>query len=256
MTMTVTAPGAPRVAAIPRETATRLAATEYERFAALLRDLRAEDWAKPTDCPLWDVRAVAAHTLGMVELAASLRAQLRQNRAAKSRRARDGGTHIDALTAVQVAERAAMSPEAITARLAARAPRAIRGRRRKAAMIRRRTLPGVEQPDGSAEMWTIGYLLDVILTRDPWMHRVDITRATGAAHVLTPEHDGVIVADVVLEWAGRHGQAYRLHLTGPAGGDWSSGTGGPDMAMDAVEFCRAVSGRGAATGLLATQVPF
>lgn len=256
MTMTVTAPGVARTAAISRETATRLAATEYDRFVALLRDLRPEDWAKPTDCPLWDVRAVAAHTLGMVEMVASLRVQLRQNRTARSRRARDGGTHIDALTAVQVEERAGMSPEAITARLAARAPQAVRGRRRKPALIRRRTLPGLEQPDGSAETWTIGYLLDVILTRDPWMHRVDITRATGAAHVLTPEHDGVIVADVVLEWAGRHGQPYRLHLTGPAGGEWSSGSGGPDIAMDAVDFCRAVSGRGPATGLLTTEVPF
>ncbi len=65
----------------------------------------------------------------------------------------------------------------------------------------------------------MGYLLDVILTRDPWMHRVDIARATGRDLVLTPEHDGRIVADVVAEWARRHGQPFTLTLTGPAGGD-------------------------------------
>ena len=39
----------------------------------------------------------------------------------------------------------------------------------------------------------------MILTRDTWMHRVDISRATGRDLVLTAEHDGRIVADVVDE---------------------------------------------------------
>ena len=63
----------PRAAALPREVAMRLAATEYQRFADLLRALRPGDWTRPTDCPGWDVRAMAAHTLGMVEMAASIR---------------------------------------------------------------------------------------------------------------------------------------------------------------------------------------
>ena len=71
---------------------------------------------------------------------------------------------------------------------------------------------------------------------------------------LTPDHDGAIVADVVAEWAQRHGQPYRLTLTGPAGGDW--GTGGQAIEMDAVQFCRVLSGRGEGSGLLATEVPF
>jgi hypothetical protein len=74
--------------------------------------------------------------------------------------------------------------------------------------------------------------------------------------VLTAEHDGQLVADVVAEWALRHGRPYRLHLTGPAGGTWSTGSGGPDLELDAVEFCRVLSGRGAGSGLLAQQVPF
>jgi hypothetical protein len=110
--------------------------------------------------------------------------------------------------------------------------------------------------DGIDEPWTIGFLVDIILTRDPWMHRADICRATGADHVLTAGHDGVLVADVAAEWAARHGQPCTLHLTGPAGGSWNTGDGGPLIETDAIEFCRAVSGRGHADGLLAVQVPF
>jgi len=61
-----------RVAAISHDQAMRLAATEYQRFLDLLRSLEPEDWTKPTDCPGWDVRAMAAHLLGMVEMAGSL----------------------------------------------------------------------------------------------------------------------------------------------------------------------------------------
>jgi hypothetical protein len=47
-----------------------------------------------------------------------------------------------------------------------------------------------------------------------------------------------------------------LRLTGPAGGTWARGEGGPVIETDAVEFCRVLSGRGHADGLLAVQVPF
>lgn len=105
------------------------------------------------------------------------------------------------------------------------------------------------------EWWTMGYLFDVILTRDPFLHRVDIARATGTPMMATADHEGVIVDDVVAEWADRHGAAYDLELTGPAGGHWRHGEG-EHIAMEAFEFCRAISGRAPAEGLLSTQVPF
>jgi uncharacterized protein (TIGR03083 family) len=250
--MTITAPTTPRAAALSRDTAMRLAETEYQRFLDLLRALGPGDWTRPTECPGWDVRAMASHALGMVELAASVREQRRQMKLARSR----GGVFIDALTALQVDERQHMTPEQIIARFAARAPKAARGRRRTPGFIRRRTMPERQPVDGIDETWTIGFLVDIILTRDPWMHRADICRATGADHVLTAEHDGVLVADVVAEWAARHGQSYTLRLTGPAGGSWQGGGGGPLIETDAIEFCRVISGRGHADGLLAVQVPF
>lgn len=195
---------------------------------------------------------MAAHALGMVEMAASVRETNRQVRLA---RARDG-LFIDALTALQVEERADMTPAQIVEQYLRRAPKAARGRRLTPGFIRRRTLPILQQVGDHEEPWTVGYLIDIILTRDPWMHRIDITRATGVTNVLTAEHDGLLVADVVEEWADRHGQSYTLRLTGPAGGRWERGAGGPQLTMNAVEFCRALCGRAAAEGLLSTQVPF
>lgn len=250
--MTMTAVDGPRAAALTHNTAMRLAATEYQRFTDLLCSLGPADWAEQTDCAGWDVRAMSAHLLGMVEMAASIREGKRQVRLARRR----GGLFIDALTALQVDEHAHMTPAQITEHYAELAPKAARARRRTPGFIRRRTMPIPQQVGGLDEEWTVGYLLDVILTRDPWMHRVDITRATGAAHVLTADHDGSIVADVVTEWAGRHGQPFALRLTGPAGGSWMSGNGGPLIQLDAIEFCRVLSGRGHGDGLLATQVPF
>jgi uncharacterized protein (TIGR03083 family) len=249
--MTASALDRPRPPALDRDTAYRLAATEYDGFLAQLRDLGPADWSRSTGCPGWDVRAMAAHVLGMADMASSLRETARQNRLA----GRAGGG-IDALTALQVRERAALDGAGIVARLEAAAPRALRCRRRISRIAGRMRLPEEQVVGDRRESWRIGFLLDVVLTRDVWMHRSDIALATGRQMHVTPAHDGVVVADVVAEWAQRHGRAYRLRLAGPAGGEWSSGSGGEEIEMDAVEFCRVLSGRGTGEGLLAQQVPF
>ena len=51
-------------------------------------------------------------------------------------------------------------------------------------------MPMKEEVGGEPETWRMGYLLDIVLTRDPWMHRVDIARATGRDSSSPPEHDG------------------------------------------------------------------
>ncbi|HEX2072460.1 MAG TPA: maleylpyruvate isomerase family mycothiol-dependent enzyme [Geodermatophilus sp.] len=242
---------APRSSAFDRATAMRLAATEYDRFLDQLRDLDEEDWTRPTDCPAWDVRAIAGHVLGEAEGAGSVREFVRQFVAT----ARAGGG-VDAYTALQVREHAGLTPGEVVDRFAAAAPRAVRGRRRVPGPVRRLPIPDEQVVGSTRERWTVGFLLDTIFNRDPWMHRIDIARATGRPLELTADHDGVLVADIVAEWAGRHGRPYRLRLTGPAGGTWTSGDGGEDLELDAVEFCRLLSGRGAATGLLAQPVPF
>lgn len=265
MSITTTWPGyAPVRPGIGRPTAMRLAETEYQRVADAVDALQPEDWARPTDCPAWDVRQLVAHVTGMTKFPSTPLEMARQMRAAMARR-QDGQALVDAQTAVQVEQREHLGPDELRAELRRVGPRAAKGRRRTPGFIRRRGLPEPQVVNGVPETWSIGFLTDVILTRDPWMHRLDLARATGRALVLTADHDGVMVADVVTEWARRHGRPYRLELTGPAGGSWVSGTAGEEsgegIVMDAADFCRVVSGRpgpdhGNPTGLLTTQVPF
>ncbi|MEO6712303.1 MAG: maleylpyruvate isomerase family mycothiol-dependent enzyme [Mycobacteriales bacterium] len=236
--------------ALDRTTAMRLAATEYDRFLTQLRGLRPEDWTKPTDCPGWDVRALVGHVVGMTEMSASLPEQFRQMRAA----GKAGGEFIDALTALQVAKHAGDTTEQLVSRYAVVGPRAARARRHAPGFVRSRPMPDQQKVGSSRETWTYGYCIDVILTRDTWMHRLDVATAAGLALELDGEHDGVLVDDVVREWAGRHGQPCTVQLSGPAGGRWDFGSGGTAVSEDAVDFCRSLSGRGVPA--LGTYVPF
>lgn len=227
------------------------AEVEYDRLLAVLRSLRPEDWTRPTDCSEWDVRQMVAHLVGAAEGNASAREAVRQLRLGR-RLAQQGQDDVDGINALQVQERQDASPVQLVEALADVAPRGVRGRRRIPALVRAVPVP-FGPPLGTRP---VGYLMDRIYTRDAWMHRIDICRATGAELELTPEHDGRLVADVVEEWARAHGQPYELLLTGPAGGAFASGPGGPRTELDAVDFVRILAGRGTGPGLLATTVPF
>jgi uncharacterized protein (TIGR03083 family) len=245
---------APRTSALAPATAGRLAANEYERFADLLGGLRDEQWNAPTVCTGWTVRSVAVHCLGMAQMAATNRETVRQNLLAMRRSRRTGEVFIDALTGLQVDERADLSPAQIVAGYVAVGPKAARARFGSGRLLRGMRIPGEQFPGDLP--WTLGYLKETIMTRDPWMHRIDITDAVGYDMVLTADHDGVLVDDIVKEWAARHGRPCSIALTGPAGGRWTFGTGGPDLAYDTLDFCRRISGRAPAEGLTTTQVPF
>jgi uncharacterized protein (TIGR03083 family) len=227
-----------------------LASEEYRRLGVLLAELTVEDWRRPTDCDEWDVRQMVAHLVGAAEATASIRELVRQARL--GRRMRPGAPGVDGMNAVQVADRADASPSRLRADLDHAGRRGVRARTRIRAPLRALPLP-FGPPLGTRPL---GYLTDRIYTRDAWMHRIDLARATGRPLQLSADHDGRIVTDVVAEWAGSHGRPYRLTLTGPAGGTWSRGTDGEGLTLDAVEFCRVVSGRAPGSGLLAHPVPF
>src|SRR6202035_2652294 len=126
-----------------------LAATEFDRMAAHLQALAPRDWAQPTVCELWDVRAMAAHVLGMAEAQASIRQFAHDLRAASKR---SSGKMIDAMTATQVRERSSMTPAAIIERLAAVAPSAVKARRRTPAPMRW-AVRMRQDPPFDAERW-------------------------------------------------------------------------------------------------------
>lgn len=252
MTVTEAALDTNEIPPFRRREAMDLAGAEYDRFVGLLRVLNADDWGTATECPGWDVADMVRHVLGAAEAHASIRENVHQMRAAK----REPGPLVDGLCTVQIRERAEFKPTELVDRLERAAPRSVRARRRMPAPLRAVRIKADAPFQWGGEKWRLGYLLDVIYTRDTWMHRLDISRATEREMVLTPGHDGRIVADVVAEWARRHGKPFTLTLNGPAGGTYAAGNGGEKLELDAVEFCQILSGRATGAGLLSTEVPF
>jgi uncharacterized protein (TIGR03083 family) len=231
-----------------------LSAVELDRHVSLMRQLSPEQWGAQTDCPDWDVRRMYLHMLGACESGASWSEFMRQMMAARRYQRSNGGPLEAALSATQVTERIDMTPEQVTTRFVEVSPKAVKKRRGVPSFMRAAKL----KIDGPiVEKWTFGYMIDTIYLRDAWMHRIDVCRAAGVEPELTADHDGRIVADIVAEWGRRHGQPFTLTLTGPAGGRFVA-RGGSDSAieLDAVEFCRILSGRGTGTGLLTQIVPF
>ena len=202
----------------------------------LLGTLGDEDWARPTDCPEWDVRALVAHLVAQCEDGIHLASMAR--RELLRRRRYPDKPPVDAYMAVGVDDHHAASGSQLVERFASLWPRAARARRRRPAVLRRRTTdPGIPgQP-----RWRLDYVLDVIYNRDLWMHRVDLARATGRPFVLG-DHDREIVAQVVRDLGrGWSAAPVALELTGPAGGGWLLGSGDPEAVdrAEAVTYMRA-----------------
>jgi uncharacterized protein (TIGR03083 family) len=206
----------------------------------LLRALGDGDWTRPTDCTEWDVRTLVAHLVAQCEDSIRLGTALR--RELVGRRRYPGRNAVDAHMAVGVDDHLAASGPELVERFAQLWPRAVRARRQRPGPLRRIKInsgvPGLPR-------WRIAYLLDVILNRDLWMHRVDLTRATGRPFVIG-DHDQQIVAQVIRDLALAWSAApVALELTGRAGGSWLIGAGDPGAVVraDAVAYMRALSGR-------------
>ena len=245
---------------LTHDQAMRLQAVELERTLDLLRSFDDRDWSAQTDCPDWDVHRMYLHVLGACDAAASMRENVHQMRAAKRHQKAAAVTLEAGISAVQVAERSDLAPIELLERLTVVAPVAVRKRTKLPALMRRMKM----KVDGPVvETWQLGYLVDTIYLRDMWMHRIDAARATGRELVLSADHDGRIIADVVAEWARRHAQPFTLTLTGAVGGTFTSTRADTAAALDdatyefdAVEFCRILAGRADGPGLLTTIVPF
>lgn len=238
---------------LDHDSAMALAAVEVERLLDLVGELSDDEWEQPTECPGWTVRDVLAHLLGMWKLQYDPDERTRQLATATQRAQQSGRLRIDELTALQIADHAELTNAAVTQQLRAAAPLALAGRRNMPAAVRAATYDPLMPGEA---LWTLGYLFDTIHTRDPWMHRIDICRALGREMQLTVEHDARLIADAVSEWARRHGQPFTLHLTGPVGRTFTTGTEGGELSLDSIEFCRILSGRGSGPGLLSVRVPF
>jgi uncharacterized protein (TIGR03083 family) len=238
---------ATQISALGHEEATALAYAEFARFLALVEDLPADAWGRPTACSLWDVRQVVAHVAGAAAGYARWREFGRQYGLWAQRPYRRAGrSYLDALNQIQVDDRAGASPGDLIAELEAVVPRAIITRRRLPA-----TLRALRLPLPALGLVRIDYLTDLIYTRDMWMHRLDLCRAAGRTMALTTAHDGRIIALVVHDLAQQlarspGGDTVIYELTGTAGGTWRLGGSTAPAAtirMDALDFNLLASGR-------------
>lgn len=239
--------------------ARQIAVAVNDALLTLLQELEPEDWNARTECPAWNVADMAGHLIGAAKANASVRETIRQQIWAVRHKGEFDGNDLDAMNALQVRDHASLSPAQRVAMLQALVPRAVAGRMRfprPLRGIRVSIAPSGSTADGMPTSLSLGHLNEVIYTRDTWLHRVDIARATGRRLHLTAAVDGRVVEDVVREWALRHGQPFRLTLTGPAGGTFTQGGDGAFYELDAVDFCRALSGRAPGDGLLAHRILF
>ena len=248
---------ADRIPGIGHAEAMRLTATENARLLAQLRSLTDQQWPAATDCPGWTVRDVAVHLIASAQAQASPMEFARQVRRGRPLTAEIGGRHwVDGLNEAQLRARADWPAAPLPELWERHSAAALKARRRLPAPIRALPLLPLGTGLGVRIGWQpLRYLFDMGFTRDVWMHRIDIARAAGIAPELTPEHDGRIVADILAEWSRRHGQPYRLTLTGPAGGQFRAGDGGDAQSVDAVEFVRILSGRADGPGVLRHKLP-
>jgi uncharacterized protein (TIGR03083 family) len=248
---------ADRIPAIGHAEAMELTAAENARLLAQLQGLDHAQWSAPTDCTGWTVRDVAVHLTASAQAQASPAEFLRQVRRGRRLMSEIGGSHwVDGLNEAQLRARRVWTPAMLPEAWERHSAAALKARRRLPAPLRALPVLPIGTGLGVHIGWQpIRYLFDMGFTRDVWMHRIDIAVAAGIPLELTAEHDGRIVADLVAEWSRRHGQPYRLILTGPAGGEFSAGTGGDEQSVDAVEFARILSGRAEGPGVLRHKLP-
>ena len=197
---------------------------EYTALVRLLDQLTHDDWARPTDCVGWTPREMVAHLAGAAEAAVRWRKTIKHNGIALIRARRGTLGVVDHLCASQIGERRHLDIPGLMAdlrRWAALAPAKIEA---KPGFIRRITLPpSAGLPVGA----TFGYLIDVINTRDVWLHRIDLARATGRTHTATPAEAEVVrqvMRDLDHQWAG---DAIDVTLTGPGAARGGSATVSP-----------------------------
>lgn len=226
---------------IHAEEAHHLMQVSFSRFMRLIESLDPEDWSRPTACTEWNVHDMVAHQAGGYLSGTGYREMLRQY----TRIPRNGQLPEDAINALQVGERKDRSPNELIQELKENGEKAIHN---WAYGFRAIKWIGVPHPVGG---WlSVRQLMWVTHSRDTWMHRLDICRATHRPFEQTREHDGrineLVVMDVAKKISRKLGRgAILLVLTGPAGGMWKIGKGDPtaSLEMDMLDFNIFVSGR-------------
>ena len=229
------------ITSVTADEAYSLLQTSLARFLALVETLDSSDWDKPTACAEWSVRDILAHQAGSYASGTGYMEMIRQYKHTPD----PGQLPEDAVNDLQLRERADKSPAEMINELRRVGPVAAQKWAYHFRLIKPITIP-----HPIVEKLSFRYLMWIIHSRDTWMHRLDICRATGREFEQTREHDGRIAELVMLDVADIlarkfEGPALVFELTGIAGGVWKIGQGEPvtTICMDVLDFNIFASGR-------------
>lgn len=236
---------------LTRIEAVRLMSAQNQAFLKTLKGLSSEQWTAKTDCAPWTVKDIAAHVTGWAEAFNSV-GEFRHQLVMGLKRRNELGNLTDAVNQTQVDDRTHLSPDEIIGDLERALPRFERFRRR--AGVVGKVIPIYES--SLLGRTNLAYLMNTIYTRDVFMHRIDITRATSTELELG-RREQRLIEDVLADWGERTGADATIELEGPAGGTYLVGTGSvARIEGDAVEMVRVLGGRGRVSSLrLSGDVP-
>ena len=229
------------IPSVNADEAHRLLTAALSRFLILIESLHADDWFKPTACTAWNVHDMVAHQAGGYASGTSYKEMIRQY----TSKPQPGQLPEDAINALQVGERKSKTPAELISELKQVGEVAAHNWAYGFNAIK-----WIATPHPVGGFMSSRHLMWIIHSRDTWMHRMDICRATNRPFEQTREHDGRIVELVVRDVAGKlrkrlNGKAITLTLTGVSGGEWLLGNGESvsGLEMDALDFNIFVSGR-------------
>lgn len=230
----------------PGPEADRLALEAYDVIIAELGSLSPDEWYAPTECTPWTVHDMVAHLVGAAKGHASVRHMMRQAMYGRRHKHQFQGSDLDAMNQLQIDDHHQLSPNALISELRRLAPKAVAGRARLARRMGPVTIKLSQSGSsyaGMPDQVSLRELATVVLTRDVWMHRLDIARAVGGEPTMTDSLDGRLITDLVSEWSQRHGKPVLLTLRGPVGGTFVVGDDGEGLQLDALDFVRVLAGR-------------
>lgn len=218
--------------------------SEIEAWLELIRSLDADDWGRPTVCTEWDVADIVGHLIGQADEV--LRPWAFPRRELRARRRYPDVARFDRHMMVQADEYRGTPPTELIARFR-RWTKASLTILRLPRPIRAVTVTIDDIPDPTFARVPLGYVHDVLLPRDLWMHRDDVCRAVGRPFDAGP-HASELIAQVMLDlqvsgfWSG---PPVIVELTGAGGGRYQLGAGEliGTASVDAVGYLRTVSGR-------------